>query len=126
MDILVEITRKIPLGTVMRTPSARSDFVFQHVDPEKILLLIGKNKKPFKIPAPLFDSVLDFFGGKDWIRIGAIHGKPNKGTFDEYVQGYTSGTSGASYIAAILEKAGIAEINRKRPARIRLRKDLNL
>ena len=52
--------------------------------------------------------------------IGATHGRPPSGSFDEYLQQFTHGTSAASYVVPILEKIGLVQVDRKRPQKIRL------
>ena len=121
MSIIVKITRGIPVGSLIKTPSGRSQFEVYHIDPDRVMIRVGKRGYILTIPASCFEGVPDFLRGKGWIRIGAIHNAALEGTFDEYVQRSTHGTSAASYVAPILERIGIIEIDRKRPARIRLK-----
>ena len=121
MSIIIKITQKIPVNSVIETPSGRSQFKIYHIDADRVMIQIGKKGNVLTIPASCFEEALGFLRGKGWIRIGAVHDVAHKGAFDEYVQRFTHGTSAASYVAPILEKIGVVDIDRKRPAKIRLK-----
>ena len=118
---MIEIASKIPRGSILKTPSGRAEFEIYHIDGERIMIRVPVTNTIIKIPAACFEESSIFLRGKGWIRIGAVHGAACRGSFDEFVQRFTSETSAASYVAPILEKAGIVKIDRKRPARIKLR-----
>lgn len=121
MSVLIKITRKIPLHSVLKTPSGKAQFEFYHIDSEKVVIKTeGGNY--IKIPAPCFEDAPDFLRGRGWIRIGALHDTSLGETLDSFVKRFTSGTSVASYIAPILEEAEIVEIDRRLPAKIRLKR----
>jgi len=105
----------------MKTPS-NSPFKVTHTDSEKILIETGKKPSVLKIPASALEEAPDFLRGKGWIRIGAVHEISNELSLDTFLKRFTHGTSMASYVAPLLELADIAKIERKRPAKIRLKK----
>lgn len=119
---MTRIADTIPIGSVLRTPSGNAEFTMSNIRSNEVVIEIGKKKAELRIPATCFEVVPDFLRDKGWIRISSTHGTANVGTFDEYVQGFTHGTSAASYVAPILEEAGIVEIDRSRPAKLRLNK----
>jgi len=121
MSIMMRITRDIPLYSIIKTPSGSSEFKINHKDSFGVVILVGKKGNRMTLPSSVFDDAPNFLRGKDWIEIGARHDVADVETFEEYVQSHTHGQSGASYVAPILEEIGIVEIDRKRPARIRLR-----
>ena len=122
MSVMIKITQKIPfLPYSMKTPS-NSPFKVTHTDSEKILIETGKKPSVLKIPASTLEEAPDFLRGKGWIRIGAVHEISNELSLDTFLKRFTHGTSMASYVAPLLELADIAEIDRSRPAKIRLKK----
>jgi len=119
-DVMIEITKSIPPGTELKTPSGRSRFVFYHIDPDRILLQVGAKQTILTIPASCVENLSDFLRGKGWIKIGALHSESDEETLDTFIKHYTHGTSAASYVAPILEKSKIIEISRGRPAKVKL------
>jgi len=98
----------------------RAQFEFYHVDSEKVIIRTEKGSL-IKIAAPCLEDAPNFLRGKGWIRIGALHETSHGETLDSFVKRFTHGTSVASYVAPILEKAGIVNIDRRYPAKIRLK-----
>ena len=118
-DIMISITTKISPGMKISTPSGRAEFEIYHIDALRVIILVGKKRSPIKIPAQCFEDIPQFLTGKGWVRIGAIHETIQEHTLDTFVKQYTR-RSTASYIAPILEKAKIIEIDRNIPAKVRL------
>ena len=101
------------------TPSGRAEFEINHIESLKVVILVGKKRSAIKIPTQCFEDIPKYLSGKGWVRIGAIHETIQEHTLDTFVKQYTR-RSTASYIAPILEKAKIIEIDRKIPAKVRL------
>ena len=120
MSIMIKITQKIPLHSILKTPSGKAQFEFYHVDGEKVIIET-EGGSYIKIPAACFENAPIFLRRRGWTGIGALHAISHEETFDNFVKRFTSGTSVASYVAPILEKAGIVEIDRSRPAKLRLK-----
>ena len=120
MSMIIEITRKIRIGEILQTPSGRSQFKIYHINADRVMIQTKKGTI-LTIPASCFESVPNFLRGKDWVKIGAKHGIANEETLDGFLQRFTHGTSIASYVAPILERTSIIEIDRKLPAKIRLK-----
>ena len=120
MSIMIEITQKIPLHSIMKTPSGKAQFEFHHRDSEKVVIKTEGGSQ-IKIPGTCFENAPNFLREKGWTRIGALHDTSYGETFDGFLKRFTSGTSVASYVAPILEKAEIVEIDRSRPAKLRLK-----
>lgn len=121
MSVIIEITKRVRIGDVLQTPSGRSRFEIHHINADRVVIRVGKKGTMVAIPSSCFEGAPDFLRGKGWVRIGATHGVAHEGTLDRYLQSLSHGTSVASYVASILERASIVEIARKRPAKIRLR-----
>ena len=118
-DVLVQ---KLSGDTELKTPGG-ADFEVERVEQARLILRVGKIRFPLYLRLSCLDELAkecNRLPPNQWMRIGAIHGTPDSSTLDSIVQKYTGGTSAASYLASILEYIEVAEINRKRPQRIRL------
>ncbi len=121
MSVMVEITRKIIRFPFILETSSGKQFKVIHIDGEKVLIETGKKPSTLKIPASAVEEAPNFLRGKGWIRIGAIHEISDAPSLDTFLKRFSRGTSLASYVAPLLELAEIAEIDRNRPAKIRLK-----
>ncbi|MBN2251858.1 MAG: nucleoside triphosphate pyrophosphohydrolase [Candidatus Altiarchaeota archaeon] len=119
IDIILSGARFQPKARVFHTPSKRGRFTIDSID-KNYIRIRTRGGNVLRIASRCFDDAASFLSGKEGVPIGARHGKPERGSFDWFVQTYTGGVSAASYVAPILEEARIAEINRGRPNRIRL------
>lgn len=115
MEILLK--RLMP-GEQLRTPVMGSKFLVRNVSPTGVTLILGGGWKT-PIPAECWNGIPTFLKGRDWIEIGAIHGRSKSGTLEKYIDGFISRSAG-NYVASVLERAGIVEIDRQRPSKIRL------
>ena len=123
MSVVKMIADAIPVGSLLKTPSGSATFRIKHYGTNHITLEVGNKGREFRIPNRCFEDALDCLRGKGSIKIGALHSFTNEETFDSYVKNLTGGKSAASYVAPMLEKAGIVEIESARsslPAKIRL------
>ena len=119
MSVMIKVTRRIPsFPFTLATPSGRAQFKITHVNSEKVIIATGKKDTQMKIPASALEEKPGFLRGKGWARIGVIHEISNEASLDSFLKRFTHGTSMASYVAPLLE---FAEIDRSRPARIRLK-----
>ena len=110
-------------GQCLNTPDMRKSASFEigRLDAEGMILLIGKKKTPTRIPWTCLEGIPAFLRGKGWVVIGTVFyvwGRP--GTLDGYLKKWiTTGTAG--WVAAVLKKTEIVEIDRNRPMSIRLK-----
>jgi hypothetical protein len=121
MSVMIKITQKMPLFPFPLETSSGEQFNVTHVDSEKVLIVTGKKPSILKIPASALEETPDFLRGKGWLRIGATHENSEESTLDSFLKRFSSGTSWASYVAPLLELAEIVDLDRKRPAKIRLK-----
>lgn len=121
MSVMIKITQKIKhFPFKLETPSGKK-FLVIHIDGEKVQIETGKKASLMKIPASALEETPDFLRGKGWLRIGATHENSEESTLDSFLKKFSGGTSWASYVASLLELSEIADINRKRPAKIRIK-----
>jgi hypothetical protein len=67
------------------------------------------------------EGVIEFLRGKGWVEIGMTYDVAGRtGTLDGYLKGYMKRAT-AGWVAALFEAAGLVQIDRGRPARVRLK-----
>lgn len=117
------VRSQIAPGTWLQTPDTYKSSPFQvsTIDSDGIVLPFGKKKTPTRVTWECLEGIPAFLKGKEWVEIGTVYdtgAKPD--TLDGYLEGWINrGTAG--WVAAVLEKAAIVGINRKRPMRVRLK-----
>ena len=116
------IRSKISPGQHLKTLDIHKSAPFEvkSIDSESIVLLFGKKKTPTKIDWQCLEGIPAFLKGKGWVEVGTVYyTTANPGTLDQYMKNWINrGTAG--WIAALLEKAGIVQVDRNRPIRIRI------
>lgn len=119
---MARIMERLPLHSILTTPSGRATFELYHIDGEKSIMKTSGGTC-IKLPSSCFEDAPGFLRGRGWVKIGASHKTPRSTneTFDDFLKSHCYGVSVASYVAAILEEAGMVEIDRSRPAKIRLK-----
>jgi hypothetical protein len=121
MNVMNILSKKLSAGDILVTPVQRKEFTIENISPKGITLVLGTQWKT-EIPANCWEGIPDFLKGKGWVVIGAIHDYGAvPGTLEDYVnKTKPQKRSTGNYVASVLEIAGIAEINRKPPSKIRL------
>lgn len=110
-------------GQRLRTAAqGAAPFTVERLTSDALVLLFGKGGHRTPIPWQCPEGVPAFLRGKDWVPIGA--GKYTTESDPHTLDGYLKRSvnrAAASWVAGVLEHAGLDEIDRRRPARIRLR-----
>ncbi len=120
MTVIDMIQSKLKPGDLVETPSGQATFSISEISSKGVRVTVGEKELSIFIPIECWAMIPDCLIEKNWVELGGIHGDPKPDTLEYHIQKYTSGVSAVSYVAPILEKIGIAEIDRERPARIRL------
>ncbi len=84
-------------------------------------MLFGKKETPTFISWDVLEGARDHFASSGWVPIGGVfdvNGSP--GTLDEYLKRFYKRAT-AGWVAALLERAGVVEIDRRRPTRMRIK-----
>jgi hypothetical protein len=106
-------------GSQLSTPSGRGQFVVRDIDTQGVVLLLGAGQYPVHLPWTCLEGVTSVLASGDWVPIGSSYRSVGEeGTLDGYLKGCTK-TATAGWVAALLEAAGLVEIDRSRPARVR-------
>jgi hypothetical protein len=107
--------------SVLTTLTETASFVVHSIDANGVVLLFGPKATPTPFSWDCLEGAADFLRGRDWVPVGAnrvLAGNP--GTLDEYLKQRVPRQT-ANYVAVLLERAGVVELDRGRPARVRLR-----
>jgi hypothetical protein len=108
-------------GQLLHTPTQRKPFQVGRIDTDGLVLLLGAGEWPARLTWDCLEGVAPFLRERGTIPIGGRHvSAPNPGTLDEWLKGCTQ-VDTAGWVAVVLEEAGVVEIVRGRPARVRLR-----
>jgi len=121
MNVMGILMSELVAGDKLGTPARSKEFTVEHISGAEVVLLICKGRET-KIPAECLNGIPNFLRGKDWVEIGAIHDYNCKlGSLEDYINNSKpEKTSVGNYVASILEHAGIVDIDRKPPSKVRL------
>ena len=117
------IRRTVSQGQRLSTPDIHRSAPFEvgRINHHGMALLFGRKRTLTTIPWACLEGIPLFLQGKGWVEIRTVYdigAKPN--TLDGYLKGWVNrGTAG--WVAVVLERAGIVEIDRSRPMRVRSR-----
>ena len=110
-------------GQVLGSVSRNAPFTVGELGTESLILVVGQGR--WKVPTPwqALEQLPSFLKDRGWVKVGSIHSEDvDPESLDGFLRPFVA-RSGASYLPVVLEKAGVVEIDRRRPASIRLRDD---
>jgi hypothetical protein len=107
-------------GARLRTPTGRGQFSVAQYTADGLVLLLGDKEAWTPLPWKALDEVPNFLRGRGWVDIGMTYStESTQGTLDAHFKRYMKRAT-AGWVAVVLEAAGALEIDRSRPARVRL------
>lgn len=115
------VRHAVRAGDVLPTPTGRGQFTVAELRPDGFVLLLGQKEAWTPLPWTAVETVPDLLRGRGWVPLGStyeVDGTP--GTLDAHLKGYLKRAT-AGWVAVVLERAGVVDIDRSRPARVRLR-----
>jgi hypothetical protein len=110
----------IAAGTSLPTPTGQATFIVAGFNQDGMILLLGPKRTATFLTWGCLEGVTGCLRGRGWVRIGAnrdVNGNP--GTFDAYLKSHIK-RQVADYVAVVLERGRLVELNRDRPASLRL------
>lgn len=120
------IVAKIGNNHPLLTPSQGAPFIVQRVDHRGVTLLLGKKEASTPFTWAALEGAFDFLNGRGWVTIGGVYDVSSvSGTFDEYLKRHINRAT-APWVAALFEAAGLVQISRDRPARVKALRDESL
>lgn len=126
-------TPKCPVGPVQRavrahlhggqrleTPGRSAPFTLERIDQDGIVLLLGRGQHRTRIPWGALETVPDLFRNRGWLPTsGSYAPNPDTTTLDGHLKQYVYRET-SNWVAVVLEKAGVLELDRSRPIIARL------
>jgi hypothetical protein len=108
-------------GARFQTPTGRGTFVVDELRPDGLTLLLGPKRTSTLLRWGDLEGISAFLHERGEVCVGAnrdLVGDPM--TLDGYLKTCVK-RQVANYVAVVLEHAGLVELDRDRPARIKLR-----
>lgn len=115
------IRASIVPGQLLWTRAQHAQFRVQDVRSDAIVLLLGVKEAVTTLPWRDLEAALDTLPRGQWVEVGAgyrLVGEP--GTLDGALKQYVN-RAVASYVAALLVEAQLADVDGGRPLRIKLK-----
>ena len=113
------IRDKLHNGQRLGTPSQGAPFVIERIDNRGVVLLMGQKETQTPFNWKVLEGALDFLKQKGWVPIGSVYeNAAASGTFDEYLKGHIQRAT-AGWVSSLFEAAGLVQIDRNRPSRVR-------
>lgn len=98
--------------------------VADFTETDAVLMLAPDSRDgPYRTPLPwdVLEDVVRQFRGRGWVRVTGDRSSPDKHTFAGFVQTYGyGGRAAGTYVAVLLEAAGVVELDHRRPLRLRV------
>ena len=109
-------------GDQLDTPTGAGRFAVQTIDDRGVVLLLGVGQAPTLLTWSCLEGIPGFLSTGAWVRVaGRYDTAAEAGTLDHYLKKHVNRAT-AGWVASLLERAGVVDLDRGRPARVRLRK----
>lgn len=106
-------------GVVLSTPTGTATFEVGRISPEGLLLLFGPKKTRTILTWRCLEGIPAYLRGRGWVPVAANRNVHSDYGLDGYLKRCIKRQT-ANYVAVVLERAGIVELDRERPAQVRL------
>ncbi len=108
-------------GEVLGSVSRSVPFVVGEFRTDALVLLVGAKAWQAVTPWEAIEKVPGFLRGRGQVKVGSVHSNDvDPDSFDAFLRPFVT-RSTASYLPVILERAGVVEVDKRRPASLRLR-----
>jgi len=117
------IRAAIKPGEELTTPTGRGRFSVARYTSDGLVLLLGQQEAWTPLPWRSVEEVPGLLRGRSWVHIGTSYSTDAvEDTLDAHLKRFLNRAT-AGWVAVVLEHAGVVEIDRARPARVRLSPD---
>jgi len=115
------VRKAISSGDKLHTPAQGAEFEVAKVGGNGLVLLLGKKQAWTPLSWECLEGIPGFLRRKGWVDIGSkFDTSADPMTLDGYLKTCIKRAT-AGWVAVVLEQSGVIEIDRGRPARVRLR-----
>lgn len=116
-----QIRRRVPVGTRLKTYGRGAEFVVGDLGPRGLVLLLGEGRHRTRLPWACLEGIPDFLRDRGWVRAGGQYSVDGESaTLDEHLKASLK-TSTSRWLAVVLERAEVVEVDPGPPLRVRLR-----
>jgi hypothetical protein len=113
------VRQRVKPGDRLLTPSQGKPFTVETIDDGGVILLLGAKRARTPIRWSVLEGVGSMLATGGWTMIrGVYDAVPLDGTLDAYLNRFINRTT-AGWVVSLLERAGVVEIDRGRPCRVR-------
>ena len=119
VSVEAAIRSSVRPGEVLRTPTGTAPFVVAQLGAEGLSLLIGPKRTRTLLTWRCLEGVPGYLDGRGWVLVGANRDVNGDYGLDGYLKGWIKRQI-ANYVAVVLELADVLELDRRRPAQVRL------
>lgn len=114
------VRQSVELGIPLKTPTGRGTFSVAQYTGDGLVLLLGLMKARTPLPWRALEEVPDLLRGRSSVPIGSAYATDSvPGTLDAHLKRFIARATDG-WVAVVLERAGVIEIDRSPPARIRM------
>jgi hypothetical protein len=115
------VRARILPGARLPTPTGRAEFIVHELGRTGLVLLLGEEQAWTPFSWSCLEGVPGFLRGRGWVNVGANRDVNNdEPTLDGYLKRCIKRQT-ANYVAVVLERAEVVELDRQTPARVRSR-----
>lgn len=119
MSVEEAIRSSVRPGELLPTPTGTATFAVHQLDAAGLSLLFGPKETRTLLPWRCLEGIPEYLRGQGWIPVGANRDINSDRGLDGYLKSWIPRQT-ANYVAVVLERAGVVELDRERPARVRL------
>jgi hypothetical protein len=115
------VRASIHQGEELRTPGQSKPFWVHRMDEHGLVLLLGRGRWETRVPWGALEGVPELLRGRGWVRTtGSFEHESDTTTLSGYLKQFAYRET-ANWVAVVLDKAGVIELDRSRPVSARLR-----
>lgn len=118
-SVKAAIRSSIQPREVLLTTTETATFEVGQLASEGLSLLLGPKKTKTLLTWRCLEGIPAYLKGRGWMPVAANRDINNDRGLDGYLKGWIKRQT-ANYVAVVLERAGVVELNRDRPAQVRL------
>jgi hypothetical protein len=113
------IKARLAEGQTLHTPVRGSSFAIGALRDEGLIILIGAKQSRTLIRWPVLEDLILWLESQGWVEMGGGYTLSGReGTVDGFLKARIK-RDVAGWVVALLETAGVIDIDRQRPARVR-------